>query len=45
MGIIPFIIGDVIKIVMAAAIARGITPKSAYNGELDRDKWANWRIP
>jgi biotin transport system substrate-specific component len=31
MGAIPFIVGDVIKIALAAAIARGITPKSAYN--------------
>lgn len=34
-GAIPFIIGDVIKVVAAAAIARGITPKRAYNGEVD----------
>ena len=45
MGFIPFIPGDVTKAVMAAAIARGITPKSAYNGEIDKGKWASWRIP
>jgi len=45
MGFIPFIPGDVTKAVMAAAIARGITPKSAYNGEIDRGKWASWHIP
>ncbi len=45
MGTIPFIIGDVIKAVAAAAIARGVTPKKAYNGEVDKDKWVNWRIP
>ena len=45
MGMTPFIIGDVIKAVAAAAIVRGVTPKSAYNGEVDKDKWANWRIP
>jgi len=44
-GALPFIVGDIIKAVMAAAIARGITPKSAYNGEVDKGKWANWRIP
>ena len=45
MGAIPFIIGDITKAVLAAAIARGITPKMAYNGETDKDKWANWRLP
>ncbi len=45
MGALPFIAGDITKAAMAAAIARGITPKSAYNGEVDKGKWANWRIP
>jgi biotin transport system substrate-specific component len=45
MGAIPFIAGDITKAVAAAAIARGITPKTAYNGEVDKDKWANWRLP
>ncbi len=45
MGTIPFIVGDVIKVVAAASIARGLTPKQAYNGEVDKDKWASWRIP
>jgi len=45
MGAIPFIAGDVTKAVLAAAIARGATPKLAYNGEVDKDKWANWRLP
>jgi len=45
LGALPFIAGDITKAVMAAAIARGVTPKSAYNGEVDKDKWANWRIP
>lgn len=45
MGAIPFIVGDITKAVMAAAIARGITPKMAYNGEADKDKWADWRLP
>ena len=38
MGVLPFIVGDVIKAVAAATIARGIIPKLAYNGEVDRDK-------
>lgn len=45
LGAIPFIAGDITKAVIAAAIARGITPKSAYNGELDKGKWASWRLP
>lgn len=45
MGALPFIAGDVTKAVIAAAIARGVTPKLAYNGEMDRGKWASWRIP
>ena len=45
LGLLPFIAGDMVKIVAAAAIARGITPKRAYNKEVDKDKWASWRIP
>lgn len=45
MGAIPFIAGDITKAVLAAAIARGVTPKSAYNGEVDKDKGAQWCIP
>ena len=35
MGTIPFIVGDIIKIVGAAALAKAITPKESYNGEVD----------
>ena len=45
MGALPFIVGDVVKAVAAVAIARGVTPKSAYNGEVDKGKWASWRLP
>jgi len=45
MGAVPFIAGDVTKAIIAAAIARGVTPKLAYNGEVDKDKWARWRLP
>ena len=38
MGAIPFVPGGIIKAVAAAAIAKGITPKQAYNGEVDKDK-------
>jgi biotin transport system substrate-specific component len=34
MGAAPFIVGDVIKAVLAAIIARGIIPKSDYGSEL-----------
>jgi len=45
MGALPFIVGDIVKAVAAASIARGVTPKQAYNGEVDKDKWASWRLP
>jgi biotin transport system substrate-specific component len=38
MGAVPFIAGDIIKAVAAALIARGVTPKTAYGPEVDRDK-------
>jgi biotin transport system substrate-specific component len=45
MGAIPFIAGDTTKAVIAALIARGITPKAAYGNEADSDKWSKWRLP
>ncbi len=45
MAVIPYIAGDIIKAAAAAVIARGVTPKQAYNGEVDQGKWASWRIP
>lgn len=44
MGTIPFVIGDITKIVAAAAVAQAITPKEAYNGEVDVDRAKRWRI-
>ncbi|MDO8568530.1 MAG: biotin transporter BioY [Dehalococcoidales bacterium] len=35
MGLFPFIIGDIIKVVAAAGIAWGITTKQAFNREAD----------
>jgi biotin transport system substrate-specific component len=35
MGLVPFIIGDLVKIGVAAGIASGITPKQAYGKEID----------
>ena len=45
MGAIPFVAGDITKAIVAAAIAMGVTPKLAYNGEVDKGKRANWRLP
>ena len=39
MGTIPFVVGDVTKVVVAASITWGITPKRSYNGEVDNEKW------
>jgi len=38
MGTLPFIVGDVAKVLAATALAKGITPKQAYNGEVDVEK-------
>lgn len=45
MGTIPFVVGDVTKVLGAAAVAKGITPKRAYNGEVDAGKQTSWRVP
>jgi biotin transport system substrate-specific component len=45
LGAIPFIVGDITKAVVAALLARGITPKKAYAKEQDGDRWAGWRLP
>jgi len=44
-GMVPYIAADVIKAVIAASIAKGITPKRAYGGEVDIKKYKNWHIP
>jgi biotin transport system substrate-specific component len=36
MGAVPFVIGDITKAVVAALVARGVTPKKSYNTEADR---------
>jgi len=45
LGVAPFIVGDIIKAVLAALAARGMTTKKAYNGEADQGKWASWHLP
>lgn len=42
-GTIPFIVGDITKAIVVAAITKGIAPKEAYNGEVDAGR--QWRIP
>jgi len=44
MGTIPFVIGDITKIVSAAALTKFIIPKEAYNGEVDVERAKKWRI-
>ncbi len=44
-GMIPFIPGDITKAAAAAAITRGVTPKTSYTREVDAGKWAHWRLP
>ena len=36
MGAVPFIAGDITKVVAAALLARGVTPKRAFNKEADK---------
>ena len=45
MGAIPFIAGDITKIILAALIVRAAMPKQAFNDEVDKDKWAKWHLP
>ena len=42
-GTIPFIVGDITKAIVAAALAKGITPKEDFNGEVDAGR--KWRLP
>ena len=42
-GMIPYIIGDIIKATAAALLTKGISPKEAYNGEIDSRR--KWRTP
>jgi biotin transport system substrate-specific component len=44
MGVLPFVIGDIMKIGGAAALTKAITPKKAFGEEVDVKKAANWRI-
>jgi len=45
LGMVPYITVDIIKAALAAAIGKSITPKRAFNGEVDTDKLKSWHIP
>ncbi len=45
MGLLPFLIGDLIKIGGAAALAKAVTPKESFNvGDNQIDSEGKWRI-
>ena len=43
-GMVPYIAADAIKAIIAASIAKGITPKRAYGEEADIKKYKNWHM-
>jgi biotin transport system substrate-specific component len=45
MGVLPFIAGDVVKTMAAAAVARLVTPKQTYNGQGDSAERSARRLP
>ena len=45
MGVLPFVIGDAVKLTAVAAVANAITPKQAFNGEVDIKKAQSWKLP
>jgi biotin transport system substrate-specific component len=44
MGVLPFVIGDLMKIGGAAALTKIITPKESFCDETDIKEAANWRL-
>ena len=44
MGVLPFIIGDLMKIGGAAALTKAVTPKEAFGEEVDIKEAASWRL-
>jgi biotin transport system substrate-specific component len=43
LGLLPFLIGDLVKIGGAAAFTKAITPKESFNGEVDGDGTPRWK--
>lgn len=44
MGVAPFVIGDLVKIWGAATVTKAITPKQAFNGEVDVERARKWQL-
>jgi len=44
-GMIPFIAGDLVKIVAASGVAKAVLPKISYGREVDTEKMKKWHIP
>lgn len=44
MGLVPFIIGDLIKIGGAAGLTKAITPKEPFNDEIDIEAAKSWKV-
>lgn len=44
MGVLPFIIGDLMKIGGASALTKVITPKKSFGEEMDIKEAATWRL-
>jgi len=44
MGVLPFVIGDLMKIGGAAALTKVITPKESFGKEVDIKEAINWRL-
>jgi biotin transport system substrate-specific component len=44
MGLIPFIVGDLIKVAGASAFTKVIMPKEPFEGEVDIEQSKNWRV-
>ena len=43
LGLLPFLIGDLVKIGGAAGFTKILTPKEPFNGEIDGDGTPRWR--
>ncbi|HEX7467428.1 MAG TPA: biotin transporter BioY [Methanobacterium sp.] len=44
MGLLPFIVGDIVKIGGVAALAKAVIPKESFNGENPIDNEGKWKI-
>ena len=44
MGLLPFIVGDIVKIGGVAALAKAVIPKESFNGENIIDNEGKWKM-